>query len=222
MKKLISFLLVGGLILGVVASAQAAAPTKVWEDAAGDADLGQGLGYSIPGGFDLTSGSIIRKGANIEFTVTHADMPPIGSFPEATRFIWNFNVGKTPYRLTVKSVDIGKPDAATQTGTERIGRVDAQGHFRLEGECVTDATLPLQFVNCPVVGYYTGSFDPASMSFTAVIPMKDLKAKPGSVISGGGDNICIICWVSHYAERSLSPTTLIDTAAQTGSYKIPR
>jgi hypothetical protein len=60
------------------------------------------------------------------------------------------------------------------------------------------------------------------MSFTAIIPMKDMKAKPGSVISGGGDNICIICWVSHYAERSLSPTTLIDTAAQTVSYKIPR
>ena len=219
MRKMISLLLAGGLIFGLVASATAK-PTQVWEDAAGDADVGQGLGTSIPAGWDLAGGSIEQKGKNLEFTVTHHDMPPIGSAPEFTRFIWNFNVGTTPFRLTVKSVDIGKPDVATQTGTERIGRVDAQGHFRLEGECTTDSTLPVGFVNCPVVGYYTGSFDPATMSFTAVIPLKDLKAKKGSVVAGGGDNICIICWVSHYAERSLSPTTIIDSAAQSGTFKI--
>lgn len=220
MKKLISLALAGGLLFGVIASAQAA-PIAVFTDVAGDATMGQAPS-SIPAGWDLAEGAIERKGANIEFTVTHHDMPPTGSMPEFTRFLWNFNVGKTPFRLTVKSVDIGKPDVATQTGTERIGRVDAQGHFRLEGECATDSTLPVGFVNCPVVGYYEGSFDPSTKSFTAIIPMKDLKAKPGSVISGGGDNICIICWVSHYAERSLSPTTIIDAAAQAKSYKVPK
>lgn len=221
MKKLISFLLAGGLILGVVGAAQARSPAKVWEDPAGDADNAQGIGYSIPGGFDLTGGTIVRKGANIEFTVTHADMPPSGSMPEGARFLWNFNVNKTPFRLTVKSADLGKPDVAGGQTTERAGRVDVQGHFRLEGKCVTDATLPMQRVNCPVVGYYSGTFDPSSMSFTAVIPMSALKAKPGSKIVAGGENICTICWVSHLAERSLG-TTLIDAAAQTGSYKIPR
>ena len=221
MKKLIAVALAGGLLFGVVASAQAA-PTGVFTDAAGDADLGQGAGGSIPGGWDITEGGIERKGGNILFTVTHADMPPMGSMPEATRFIWNFNVGKTPFRLTVKSADIGKPDVATQTGTERIGRVDVNGHFRLEGECTTDSTLPVGFVNCPPIGYFDGSFDPASKSFTAIIPMKALKAKPGSVIAAGGDNICLICWVSHYAERSLSPATIIDSAAQTVTYKVPK
>ena len=220
MKKLITAAIAGSLLFGALATAQAA-PTQVFEDVAGDATMGQ-TPSSIPGGFDLASGSIERKGANLEFTVTHHDMPPMGSFPEATRFIWNFNVGKTPFRLTVKSVDIGKPDAATQSGTERIGRADVAGHFRLEGECVTDSTLPVGFVNCPVVGYYSGTFDPASMSFTAVIPMKDLKAKPGTTIIQGGDNICLICWVSHYAERSLSPTTVIDSASQAVAYKIPK
>ena len=222
MKKLISLALAGGLLFGVIASAQAA-PTPVFTDDAGDATMGQ-TPSSIPGGWDLTEGGIERKGTNLEFTVTHADMPPIGSMPEATRFIWNFNVGKTPFRLTVKSADLGKPDAATQTGTERIGRADVTGHYRLEGECVTEpnATGNLNMINCPVIGYYDGHFDPATMSFTAIIPMKDLKAKPGSVIIGGGDNICIICWVTHTAERSLSPVTVIDSAAQTKSYKIPR
>ena len=221
MKKLISLALAGGLLLGVVSAAHAGGAAKVFEDAEGDADLGQGLGGSIPAGFDLTSGSILRKGANIEFTVTHADMPPSGSFPEGARFLWNFMVGKTPFRLTVKSADIGKPDVVGGQTTERVGRVDLQGHFRLEGECVTDASLPLQRVNCPVVGYYDGSFDPSTASFTAVIPMSALKAKPGATITAGSENICTICWVSQAAERSLN-TTIIDTAAQTGSYKIPR
>ena len=221
MKKLISVAVAGGLLLGMVASASAA-PKVVFTDDSGDATLQGQTPANMPGGWDITEGSIERKGKDLLFTVTHGDMPPFGSMPEGTRFLWNFNVGKTPFRLTAKSVDIGKPDVATQTGDERIGRVDLNGHFRIEGECATDSTLPVGFVNCPVVGYYDGSFDPASMSFTAVIPMKDLKAKPGSKIIGGGDNICIICWVSHYAERSLSPTTIIDSAVQTVAYKIPK
>ncbi len=221
MKKLLTILLAGGLILGIVGASHAK-PTTVWTDDSGDADLGQGLGGSLPGGWDLVSGAVTRAGKNLELTVTHADMPPFGSMPEFTRFLWNFNVDGKPYRLTVKSVDIGKPDLATQTGTERIGRVDVNGHFRLEGACETDSTLPIGFVNCPVIGYYSGSFDPATKSFTAVIPLKAMKAKPGSLFTVGGDNICIICWVSHYAERSLSPTTVIDSAAQAGTYKIPK
>ena len=102
-----------------------------------------------------------------------------------------------------------------------LGHHDAQGHFRIEGECTTDASLPLQRVNCPPVGYYTGAFDPASMSFTAEIPMKDIGAKPGSVIGIGQENICIICWVSQVAERSLN-TTIIDYAGASKTYKVPR
>lgn len=220
MKKLIATLITGGLIFGAMAVANAA-PTKVFTDASGDATVEGNSPANLPGGWDITEGAIERKGANIEFTVTHGDMPPFGSMPEATRFIWNFTVGKTPLRLTVKSVDIGKPDVAAGQTTERVGRVDLQGHFRLEGECVTEPGVGISFVNCPPLGYFDGSFDPASMSFTAIIPMKALKAKPGSVIGPGAEQICTICWVSHYAERSLS-LTVIDEAVQSGTYKIPR
>ena len=220
MKKLISLALVGGLLFGAIASAQAK-PTTVFTDVEGDATLEGNSPLSIPGGWDITAGAVERKGKNILFTVTHGDMPPFGSMPEATRFLWNFTVGKTPFRLTVKSADIGKPDVIGGQTSERVGRVDLQGHFRLEGECVTDATLPLQRVNCPPLGYFNGSFDPATKSFTAIIPMKALKAKPGSVVGPGTEQICTICWVSHYVERSLN-TTVIDEAAQSGSYKVPR
>ena len=222
MKKTLLSLLAAGLLVGAVAQAGAAPkPVTVWEDPTGDADVGQGLGQSIPAGWDLTSGAIAKNGANLEFTVTHADMPPAGSGPEAARFLWNFTVNGKPFRLTVKSVDIGKPDVVGGQTSDRVGRADVQGHFRLEGECETDASLPLQRVNCPPLEYLEGSFDPASMSFTVIVPLKSIKAKPGSVIGPGPAEICTICWVTHLAERSLN-NTLIDTAAQTASYKIPK
>lgn len=225
MKKALALTLATGLLFGVVAQAGAAPkPATMFEDPSGDADVGQGLGASIPGGWDLVGGTVVKNGANLDFTVTHADMPPSGSAPEATRFLWAFSVNGKNYRLTVKSFDIGKPDAAQGQTTERVGRVDAQGHFRLEGECTTDATLPLAFVNCPPLAYLEGSFDAATMSFTAIVPLASIKAKPGSIIGpGGGENvsICSICWVSHYAERSLN-STIIDAAAPVASYKVPR
>lgn len=222
MKKTLALLLASGLLLGVVAQAGAAPkPVNVFEDPAGDADAGQGLGQSLPGGWDLLGGAIAKNGADLEFTVTHADMPPIGSVPEVSRFLWNFTVNGTPYRLTVKSADIGKPDVVGGQTTDRVGQVDVAGHFRLEGECVTDASLPLQRVNCPPLAYLEGSFDPASMSFTVIVPMKEVKAKPGSKIGPGVENICTICWVTHVAERSLN-NTIIDSAAQSIIYKIPK
>jgi hypothetical protein len=220
MRKTFAVLLTSTL-LWAAGAAGASAPKTVWEDVAGDADLAQGLGQSIPGGFDLAGGTIALNKGNREFTVTHHDMPPSGTTPEATRFLWNILVGDEPYRFTAKSVDIGKPDVAAGQTTERVGNVDLEGHFRLEGECVTDATLPLNFVNCPPVAYLDGFFTPAEMSFTIILPLKTVKAKPGMVIAQGGAQICTICWVSHYAERSLS-TTIIDAASQTVPYKIPK
>src|SRR5688572_7075895 len=104
MKKLISTLLAGGLFLGIIGAAQAA-PAVVFTDPSGDATLEAQAPANIPGGWDITEGSIEKVGNNLEFTVTHGDMPPVGSMPEATRFLWNFNVGKAPFRLTVKSAD---------------------------------------------------------------------------------------------------------------------
>ena len=222
MRKALAILLAGGLMIGLVASAHAAPkPVTVWEDVAGDADAAQGLGQSIPAGWDLTAGTIAKNGANLEFTVTHADMPPVGSAPEASRFLWNFVVDGTPFRLSVKSVDIGKPDVPAGQTTERVGRVDVSGQFRLEDGACTETAAGLTFVNCAPLEYLGGSFDPASMSFTAIVPMKSVGAKTGSLIQQGPTNICSICWISHTAERS-SGNTIIDSAGQLVTYKVPK
>ena len=216
------------VLTGVLAlPAEGSKPKPVWADDKGDADAAQGLGSSIPGGFDLVKGAIARNKKNLKFIVTHADMPPSGTLPEGFRFLWSFSVDGTEYRLVAKSADIGKPDVAQGQTTERVGRVDAQGHFRLEGDCGTDpgVGVGVQFVNCKPLAYVKGSFDPGKSSFTIVLPMKLVKAKTGSVIRPGtGDSIGIctsqVCWVTQTAERSLS-TTVIDSAAIAKSYKVP-
>lgn len=219
MRKALALALSAGLLLGVVASA-GAAPVTLWEDAKGDADLALGTGSSIPAGWDIASGIVEKKGKNLEFTVTHHDMPPVGSAPEVSRFLWNFTVNGAPYRFTVKSVDLGKPDIPAGQTTERVGRVDLQGHFRLEGECGENA-VGVTFVNCPPVAYLDGTWDPAAKSFTVILPLKTVKAKVGSAIGPGAAQICTICWVSHTAERS-SGNTIIDDAAQSTTYKVPK
>ena len=225
MKKLAAVLLAGGLVAGLVGQATAA-PKPAWTDESGDADNGQGLGASIPAGFDLVSGSIAKKGSNIDFTVTHADMPPTGSFPEGFRFMWSFAVGTTSYRVTAKSAEIGKPNPVDQSGVDQIGKVYPTGFFRLEGNCGSIPVGSVSAVTCPTIAYLEGSFDPAAKSFTFSVPMKDIKAKPGTVLTpGAGDaaTLCkaAACWTSHTAERSLD-ATIIDSAVWSGSYKIPR
>lgn len=223
MKKTAALLLAGGLLIGVLGPA-GAKPKTMWEDDAGDADAGQGLGASVPVGVDLTAGAIELKGKDLVFSVTHADMPPSGSLPEVARFLWAFAVDGKGYRWTFKSADIGKPDVLAGQTDERVGRADVQGHFRLESDCASEVVGALNAINCDPVGYYEGTIDAASATVTMIVPLKDIGAKPGSVIGPAAGNeiaICTICWVSHLAERSLD-ATIIDSAIMTETYKLPR
>ena len=233
MKKTFAVAVVLGLFVSSMASAGAAgAPkeVKLFEDPSGDADNAQNLGQSVPGGFDLVSGTVKKVGKDeLEFVVTHADMPPTGSAGEAFRLIWGLTVGSTQYEMTIKSLDVGKPDVIASAmgqdpnGEERVGTV-YQGVARTE-ECGT-ISLGISWSQCTTIGYYDAVFDPAAKTVTWTIKMADFKAKAGTVIAGGAGGRattgCQICWVPQYAERSLTPQSIIDAATQTASYKIPK
>lgn len=226
MRRLVGLLFVAALIAGLAPSA-VAKEKLVFKDAAGDAG-NHFQSVAIPGadqgGFDLVSGSIDRKKKNLLFSVKHAVMPPSGSLPEGFRLLWHFSVNGKEYRLTAKSQDIGDPDVLAGNGTERIGQVDLDGHFRLE-TCAEEA-LPavLTLVNCGAIEYLDGSFSPAKATFTVKVPMKKVKARRGSKVAGGSggaaDTDCQVCWVPQYAERSLTPTTIIDSAVIAKTYKV--
>ena len=225
--KTLRFVLVALVAMALLPGGAAAKPVTVWEDGANDAgpDTTGPAPVFTEGGFDIVSGAINKAGANLEFVVTHAAMPPGGSLQEGFRFLWAFNVGGKDYRITAKTADIGKPDLLAGETDERVGQVDPQGHFRLEGNCQAGEQVGILIpINCEPLAYVEGAFDPAAKTLTVIVPMKLVKAKAGRVImQGGGDaaGICTICWVSHTAERSHSGT-IIDTAIQTKAYKIPK
>lgn len=227
MRKFLITLMAAGVVVGLVGGARAAKPVTVFEDAVGDAgNQDSGLPGFDQAGFDLVSGTITKAGKNLEFTATHAAMPPIGTLPEGFRLMWHFSVDGEEYRFTIKSADIGKPDVLAQSGTERVGQVYLEGVYRLE-QCSEEA-LPavLTLVNCNTIEYLDGSFDPAAKTATAILPMSLVKAKVGSEILGGtsgaSSTSCQICWVPHIAERSLTASTVIDSAAMSVAYKVPK
>jgi hypothetical protein len=205
-------------------------PITVMVDPSGDAgNAFQGVPVPVAteGGLDLTKGVIFQKGKNLLFTAEHAAMPDSGSAPEGFRLVWGLVVGGEVFQMSVKAVDVGKPDVVatvlTQSpqGAERVGTV-YQGVARLE-QCGTEATPAISFSKCEVLSYHTATFDAAKKTASWEIPMKDVKAKRGTVISGGGvlaDTGCLICWVPHYGERSLTPTTVIDNGTPTKIYKV--
>ena len=231
MRKYLALALTGAMLVGYAGAADAgktAKPKVIWTDAAGDTGIDQ-VGAVPPlaeGGFDLVKGTISKKGKDVVFAAEHSAMPASGSLPENFRFLWHFNVGSKEYRLLAKAANIGKPDPVTQSGTDRIGKVDTAGHFRVE-ECSTDEALPVKLSVCNPIAYITGAFDVAKKTLSINVPMKAIKVKTGSVIAGSTMAVattsgCHVCWVPEYAERSLTPTTTIDAAAVATTYKIPR
>lgn len=237
-RKLIASLLVAMLCFALVGPAaagkkkgkKAAGPVVVFEDPAADSGHPAAAG-PIPGteqgGFDMVKGTIQAKGKDLIFTVEHSAMPSTGTVPETFRLLWHINVDGEEYRFTVKSFDIGKPDVIAGTGQDRVGQVYTDGLYRLEQCSEEAAPAVLTLVNCNPVenGYLEGAFDPAAKTATWTVPMDLLGAKKGSEINGGttgaASTSCMICWVAHYAERSLTPQTIIDFATQSGAFKVP-
>lgn len=225
MKKTLAVLVATGLI-AAMASTASAKPVSIFTDVSGDAG---NQDSSVPGGaeagFDLVGGTIDKVGKDLVFTVTHSAMPASKQPGEAFRFLWHFDVNGKQYRFTVKSFDIGKPDVVAQSGQERVGQVYANGTARLE-EGYIDATLPLQLSQFKVLEYLDVTFDTAAKTMSWKMPLSALKLKTGSVISpgtgGSSGTGCQICWIPHYAERSLTPHTIIDSATAGVAYKIPR
>jgi hypothetical protein len=157
--------------------------------------------------------------------------PGTGSAGEGFRLVWGIGVDGTQYEMTVKSFDIGKPDVIASAmgqdpnGEERVGTV-YQGVARFE-ECGT-ISAGINWSQCTALGYYEATFDPATATVTWTIPLEIMGAKKGTEVVGGSGGRastgCQICWVAHYAERSLTSAstghTIVDAATQTATFKV--
>jgi hypothetical protein len=229
MKKTLILVLTAALAMSVAGAAHAGRATTVFEDPVGDAGIygGSAVGENpLPafdqGGFDLVSGEIARAGDNLEFTVTSAAMPPTGSLPDGATFRWYFQVGYEAFLLSIKSQDIGKPNLITGQGTDRVGSVDVDGHFRLE-RCTGGGSLPGGFPieGCDLIALEEGSFDPPSKSFTVSIPLEDLEAASGSVLRSYTSTGCQPCWIVPTVDRTVPAGFMIDGVNGAIKYRIP-
>jgi hypothetical protein len=223
-RNTIALVALGGLLLGAPGAASAK-PVQVFKDVSGDAgNQDSALPGANEAGFDIVGGTIDKKGKDLVFTVAHSAMPASNQPGEAFRFLWHFDVGKKQYRFTVKSFDLGKPDVIAQSGTERVGQVYANGVARLE-EGYVEPGPALQLAQFSVVDYYDVVFDAAKATVSWKMPLAALKLKKGSLVApgtGGSTGTgCQVCWIPHYAERSLTPHTIIDSAVMTKGYKVP-
>lgn len=229
MRKLMTALMTGAILFGLIGGAHAGKVVTVFEDAANDAgnsEQGLALPPATLAGMDLVSGTVTKSGADLEFVVTNAAaMPQMGSAGEAFRLLWHLNVGGEEYRFTIKSLDIGKPDIVAQEGTDRVGQV-YQGLARLEQCSEVPAPAVLTLVNCKGLEYFGATFDAAAATITFKVPLASIGAKTGTLVAGGttgaASTNCQICWVPHYAERSLTPSTIIDSTVMATTYKIPK
>ena len=213
-----------GLVFSLLSAAHAK-PATVWQDAAGDAgNQDAGAPGAAEAGFDLVGGSIETVGKDLVFTVSHASLPATKQPGEAFRFLWHFDVAGKQYRFTVKTVDLGKPDVIANSGTERVGKAYTDVVRLEEGYTEPAPGGSLTLAQFKTLAYLTGTWDAAKKTMTWKMPLAALKLKPGSAIApgtgGSSATGCQICWIPHYAERSLTPHTIIDSAFQAKTYKV--
>jgi hypothetical protein len=205
----------------------------VFTDPEGDARV---RGHEPPDkfGLDLVQGRIKWASSAPELITFEATMtsmweengtPLFGSQGEWARLVWHFAVGKHQYRLTMKTRDLGKPDAFSGSGLDRVGQLDAYGHYRLE-ECTT-GTSPIgtDAVFCETIEYLDGFIEVLPATIRTYVPASSIGVRSGSVIKVGTGGLadvgCEVCWVVDVAERADDPEMIVDAADVTRIFRMP-
>jgi len=182
------------------------------DDFADDPDLGPLAG---PLGIDVTELAIHTPDARahaVEFVirVTDLQVPPPN---EIIRFLWDFKVDGTTFRLQAKSSDI----ASTMLADDPVGALERlTGAFRLRGNCEVIGVLS----NCAHLMWLDGVFDVENNEIRMTVPLNaGVSAfRRGAVISpesGDGDMTASI-------QVGASNNLTSDNVDVVGSYTIPR
>ena len=180
---LIGAALVTASFVGSSATAAAPKPKTVGTDPAGDwgantdpniAPLGDALGQDLVG---AAIGMADKKTVNFVLKVN--SLPPSGGVPEFTRYWWDFTVGKTVYELDGKFTNYSRGACDPTSGQCPPPRDPGMQPFLVRGG---DCTTTQNVTTCPEVGLVHATFDAATGEITIPVPLKMIKAKPGSKI----------------------------------------
>jgi len=189
-RSLVSVLLAGILLLGLLAPASTAAAKKKggpqvvgtdeidWGTNAGAGDLGP-LGDAL--GQELIEASIgMADAKTVNFIIKVNSLPPNGGTPEISRYNWDFTINGDAFQLTggwteylrgvCNPLHTGACPPPSDPGT--------QPFFLRQGPCTVGA-------DCFVLATIQAVFDPAEGTITIPVPLEAVKGKPGVKIGPG-------------------------------------
>lgn len=190
MKKFITAALAAGLAAalvapGSVATAAKAKAVKVGTDPAGDwsqegdatvAPIGDALGQ------DLTAAYLgLANKKTLNFVIELNSLPAIGGWPEISRYQWSFTSGGEAYELDGKFTNYTRGACDPTGGSCPPPRDPGMQPFLLRGDCGPDPNASNVIV-CKELGTVQATFDAAKATITVPVPLKLIKARPGSKI----------------------------------------
>jgi hypothetical protein len=200
----------------VKAKALATDPANDW-GANVDAQLAP-IGDNL--GQELVKASLARDGKNLNFIIQVNSLPPTGGVPEFSRYNWDFTVNGTAIQLSGGFTEYlrGTCNPTYNPAECPPPRDPGSAPFFLrQGGCLLSAPPG----PCEELAKVNGTFDVDTATITVPVPMKVIKAKPGSKIGPGVSALggSIYSAPQAFISNSALPH---DTMTITKTYKIPR
>ena len=202
-------------------------PLTVGKDSAGDwgsntdpeiHPIGDALGMDLVG---AQIGMADKKTVN--FVIRLNSLPPSGGLPEIPRYIWSFTVNGNYAELDGKFTNYSRGVCDPTAGKCPPPRDPGLQPFFVRGNCVTDPTANL--TTCQELGIVKATFDAAKATITIPVPLKLIKAKPGSKIAPGASDFSsqaggsIIAIPSAFLSRTDMP---LDSMRPTKTFTVPK
>lgn len=244
--KAIASLGVAALALSVMAAPRAGAhhekkaggPKSVAKDAEGD--WGENTALGSDGGVigtelgqDLVEGVIeMAEDADeptVNFTIKVTALPPLGGWPEVSRYVWGLTVDGEYVELDGKYMNYSRGVCDPTSGQCPPPRDPGQQPFIVRGNCATTQNV----TTCEEIGVVQGVFVPhpaplhdyGPAKITVPVPLEMLGAKPGSRISAGMNEFAttaggpIIAMPTAFFTFTAMP---LDAMQMEGTFKVPK
>lgn len=185
---------VGCLLLSLAMSSLARAaekprPVVVGRDATGDWGTNIDRKLSPVGdllGQDLVAVALgMADATTVNFIIRVKSLPPWGGWPETTRYVWSFGVGRKQWVLIGKFTDyttgVCNPLYAGQDCPPP--RDPGMSPFKLLTECKEQDPVGSMSICQTERALIHASFDAASGTITVPVPLKALDTRPGAGIA---------------------------------------
>jgi hypothetical protein len=228
-RKTLAVLLIGGLVAGALllpataaTAKKAKGPLVVGTDPEGD--WGEGVDPTVsPAGAalgqDLVEASVaMADKATVNFVMKVTALPPMGGWPEVTRYTRDMNVDGKFLELDGKFTNYSRGICDPTSGQCPPPRDPGMAPFFVRTDCApNEANVTI----CQEVGIVEATFDAGEGTITVPVPLKLLRAKKGSKITPGTNIFggSISATPSAFFTSSAMP---LDTLTVTKTFVVPK